>query len=525
MLIKVGSPVAMNSFSARLIGSVAFLVLMSTTWAQENPRVQPAKSTTTAAAAKPGVKIPAGSQLLYGAMPIATKSLAARHNLETALDRYENASFEEAIRHAQLATEKDPNFALGYAVWSFIARRTAPAPDALRKAKALAGKCIGDECLMITFLVGSQEANVLPAITAMNDLLSRRPHDKHVLYLSGEWLYFQQDYDHAKKVWIKSLEIDPNFPPALNMLGYVYVEGGEPEPQKAVAYLKHYAAVLPNDGNPQDSLGEILRMTGDDAGSLAHYAEALEIDPKMITSQYGRGDTYALMGSYFQAKNEYEKALKLSTNPRDTIHIEFELAMLDFWTNEVSGGREALTKLSEQIAKDGDAASQFEVNYARALLAADLATERQLLEQLDSLLSEAQPGMPDSERNAARASVLREQVRIAVASHQAQTAAVVLQKLQDISDSSRNQLIESVCESAKGYISLGAGDYAKAVEQLSADLHSPMVVREYISAQKKLGDAPGLERGENSLKYRRTPTAEWYVAGRGMTLSSQIVSE
>jgi tetratricopeptide (TPR) repeat protein len=512
----------MRSISNQVLGSAALLLLVSTSWAQQTPRVQQAKSTTTSAAAKPPVKIPAGLQFLYGAMPISTKSLAARNNLEMALEQYENASFDEAILHAQLATEKDPNFALGYAVWSFVARRSSPAPDALKKAKALAGKCYGDECLMITFLVGSQEANVLPAISAMNDLLSHRPKDKHVLYLSGEWLYFQQDYDHAKKAWIKSLEIDPDFPPALNMLGYVYVEGGEPEPKKAIEYLKHYAAVLPKDGNPQDSLGEILRMTGDDSGSLAHYAEALEIDPKMITSRYGRGDTYALMGNYFRSKSEYEKALKMSTNPRDTIHIQFATAMLNFWTNDVSGGREELRKLAEQIAKDGDSASKFEVNYARALLAVDLATEQQILEQLGASLSESLSDMPDSDRNANRASVLREQVRIAVALHESHNAATVLQKLQQLADSSSDQLIQSVSESAKGYVSLGAGDYAKATEQLSADLHSPLVVREYLTAVQKLGDAKGLEIGQNSLKYRRTPTAEWYLAARNSKLAAQI---
>jgi tetratricopeptide (TPR) repeat protein len=506
----------MRSTSGRIIFSLAVLVFSTNAWAQQAPHIRSARSTSTTSAAKPPVKVPLGSQLLYGVMPLSTKSASSRNNLEMALDQYENAGFDEAIMHAQLATSRDPNFALGYAVWSFAARRTQPAPDALKKAKSLASKCIGDECLMITFLIGSQEANVLPAISAMNDLLARRPKDKHVLYLSGEWLYFQQDYDHAKKDWIKSLEIDPDFPPALNMLGYVYVEGENPEPQKAIEYLKHYAKVLPNQGNPQDSLGEILRMTGDDAGSLAHYAEALQIDPKMITSQYGRGDTYALMGSYFQAKSEYEKALKLSNNTRDTIHIQFELAMLNFWTNDVSGGREALAKLSEQIAKDGDAASQFEVNYARALLSADLATEQQILQQLESSLNEARPGMQDADQNAALANVLREQVRIAVASHNTQNAVIAQQKLQQLADSSRDLLVQNTCESAKGFISFAAGDYQKAAAQLSADLHSPMVGRAFISSQQKLGDAKSLESSQNILKYRRAPTAEWYLASRSL---------
>lgn len=513
----------MRSFSAPFVVPVACLFLAATGWAQQAPHLQPAKSTT--AAAKPAVKIPVGSQLLYGAMPISTKSLAARNNLELALEQYENANFDEAILHARLATQKDPGFALGYALWSFAARRTTPAPEALDKAKTLSARCFGDECLMITFLVGSQEANVLPAISAMNDLLAHRGKDKHVLYLSGEWLYFQQDYEQAKKIWIRSLGIDPDFPPALNMLGYVSVEGGEPEPRKAVEYLKRYAAVLPKDGNPQDSLGEILRMTGDDSGSLAHYAEALEIDPKMITSRYGRGDTYAIMGNYFQSRSEYEKALKMATSPRDTIHIQFAMAMLNFWTNDVQGGRQELGKLSEQIAREGDSASKFEVNYARALLAGDPGSELQILEKLEASLGEPLSDMPDSDRNAGLATVFREQTRIAVASHQEQKATIALGKLQQLADGSSDQLIQSVCESAKGYVSLGAGEYAKAAEQLAADLHSPLVVREYIAAVQKLGDAKRLESGENSLKYRRTPTAEWYLAARNTKLTAQILAQ
>ncbi len=491
--------------------------------AQQTAHVQPAKA--TAASAKPSVKIPVGSQLLFGSLPISTKSRDARGNLEMALDQYENAGFDEAIMHAELATDKDPNFALGYALWSFAARRDAPAPEALKKAKTLASKCLGDECLMITFLVGAQEANVLPAISAMNDLLAHRPKDKHVLYLTGEWLFFQQDYDHAKKLWAKSLDIDPDFPPALNMLGYVYVEGGDPEPQKAIAYLKHYAAVLPTLANPQDSLGEVLRMTGDDAGSLAHYAEALQLDPHMVTSQYGRGDTYALMGNFFQAKTEYEKALQLSNNSRDTLHIQFQLALLNFWTGDVSGGREALAKHAEKIAKDGDAASLFEVNYARALLAPDLASQKQLLQLTESGLAEPRPGMQEADRNAALATVFREQLRIALAAHQLDEANDSLQKLQHLADDSRDLLVENICESAKGFLSLANGDYSRAAQQLSADLHTPQVVRAYIQAQQKLGDPKALESAQKQLQYRRAPTVDWFVATHNPALTSQLLAQ
>ena len=48
----------------------------------------------------------------------------------------------------------------------------------------------------------------------MNDLLQRYPNDKHVLYLTAEWLYFQQDYDRSRKMIEKILALDPKFPPA-----------------------------------------------------------------------------------------------------------------------------------------------------------------------------------------------------------------------------------------------------------------------------------------------------------------------
>jgi tetratricopeptide (TPR) repeat protein len=513
----------MRSNSARvfLVLSLLFALSGNRTGAQQAPHIQPTKSST----AKLPVKVAAGTQLLYGSLPLYTKSAPARHNLEMALDQYENAGFDEATMHAELATDNDPNFALAYALWSFAARRSEPAPEALKKAKELAKKCSGDECLLVTFMIGTQQANVLPAISAMNDLLARRPKDKHVLYLAGEWLYFQQDYDRAKVLWAKSLAIDPDFPPALNMLGYINVEAGDPDPKKAVEYLKHYAAVLPTQANPQDSLGEVLRMAGDDSGSLAHYAEALQINPHMITAQYGRGDTYALMGNFFQAKAEYEKALQMSGSTRDTLHIQFQLAMLRFWNGDVAGGREELARLSEKVAKENDAAAQFEVDHARALLAPDLATERQLLLALQASLAEVRPGMQEADRNAALANVLREEVRVAVASHQQQDAEGAIQKLQQLSETSRDRLVESVQESALGYISLGSGDYAKASNQFSADLHAPLVVRSFVVSQVKLGDAAGIESARRRLQYLRTPTAEWFVASHDAALTSQIITQ
>ena len=264
---------AANVFLLILTGAFA-----APTWSQQTAHITPAKTTTS----KPAVKVTPSAQLIFGSIGIASKSVAAKQQLEIALDSYETAQYAEAVKHAQIAAEKDPQSALAYAVWSYAARWIGSAPDALAKAQALSAKSALDEKLLVTFMVGTQQADSLPAIIAMNDLVQKHPKDKHVLYLAGDWLFSQEDSTRGRKLLEKSLEQDPNFPPALNSLGYAYV--GSLEPAKGISLLRKYADELPDDPNAQDSLGEVLRMTGDDEGFLARYAAALEISSTFITS-------------------------------------------------------------------------------------------------------------------------------------------------------------------------------------------------------------------------------------------------
>src|SRR2546430_8879347 len=146
---------------------------------------------------------------------------------------------------------------------------------------------------------------LIPDHDTVDGLLNRYPREPQGLSLGAYWLYSRQDYDLSRKMLENIHKIDPDFPPALNLLAYAYIQTGTPEPAKAIASLQRYAEVQPASPNPQDSLGEILRYTGDDQGSLEHYAEALKRDPTFISSRWGLGDTAALMGDYDRARAEF----------------------------------------------------------------------------------------------------------------------------------------------------------------------------------------------------------------------------
>lgn len=468
-------------------------------------------SNNKALPAKAAVKVIPASQHVFGSIGIASKSVVARQELEFALERYENAQYGESIEHSKLAAKNDPNCALSFALWSYAARWTTPALDAVQKALALSAKTAADEKLLVTFMTGTQEADALPAIMAMNDLVNKHPKDKHVLYLAGEWLFFQEDYVRGRELIEKSLQLDPKFPPALNTLGYAYVESLDPEPAKGIDLLRRYAEVLPDDPNPQDSLGEVLRMIGDDPGSLARYAAALDISATFITSQYGRGDTYTLMGKYGLARAEYDKALKIAKTEHDVLHIEFQNALVYFWQRDPHTGGAELAKLSEKAAEANDSIARFEIDYARALLAPDSQSASDLLAAMEDRLAHVPPNQVTSERNQEYATVLREQVRLVLASHNTGAADALIQKLDELAAVSRDQKVENIYESSRGLVLSAKGDYANAVDELSCDLHSPLVVQQLIVAQQKLKNQQGVEKAQLRLKYLRTPTAEWYV--------------
>jgi hypothetical protein len=482
--------------------------LAANTWARQTARTTADK----AAPAKNAVQS-APAQLLFGSLAISTKSVTAREELEMAIERYENFQEAEAIEHAQNAAKKDPNFALSYAVWSFAARSAGAAPDAARKAQKLATspRCTADEKLLVKFMTGAQESDLLPAIMAMNDLLKKHPNDKHVLYISGEWLYSQQDYQRGRELMEASLQQDEKFAPALNMLGYANVWSLDPQPAKAVEYLRRYADTLPDDPNPQDSLGEVLRMTGDDPGSLAHYAEALAISPTFLMSQCGRGDTYTLMGRYSDARKEYDKALAMVTAEHDRLHVQLQKTLLHFWEGDAQTGRAELKQLSAKAAEEKDRIAQFEIDYARMLLAPDAKSARELLASMESQLAVVPQGMLPARRNTEYARVLREQVRLAVAASDLSSAQSSLLKLEQLAASTRDPRMETVYDSARGFVASANGDYANAVDELSSDLRSPLAVQQLVVAEQNLHDPSGLEKARTRLKYLRAPTAEWYA--------------
>src|ERR1700686_592830 len=147
----------MNLFGARLIALplLGLLVFTAGTAGQTpHPRLETTRAKSEVAT--PGIA-PVAKDRLFGTIPVATKSDAARKLVEQALDRYENMQLDEAGALAHKGAPEDPHFALAFAVWSFAGRLEQPSAEALHKAQSLAPKGTPEEQLFVRWLTGVQE--------------------------------------------------------------------------------------------------------------------------------------------------------------------------------------------------------------------------------------------------------------------------------------------------------------------------------------------------------------------------------
>ncbi|HUC55276.1 MAG TPA: tetratricopeptide repeat protein [Candidatus Cybelea sp.] len=498
----------MHRFTARFCLLIFPSLAGTVAWAQApSPRFA-----TASGRAGNSARPPAGApQQLFGSIPLSTHSEQARHFLELAVDKYENATYRESAALARRAAEADPQSSLAYAMASFAARRIMPDGVALAKAKSLLTCATPDEQLLAQWMIGIQDRDLLPAIASMNDLLKRFPRDKHVLYMTAEWLLLQQDDDRARSMLESALQSDPAFPAALNRLGYVYMGAGSPDPAKAIASLKRYAEVEPVSPNPQDSLGEISRFAGDDAASLEHYAAALKIDPTFVNSQQGLGGTRTLMGDFSNARKEYARAIQIADNPVDELDAKCQQALVSFWEGHAVDGRKALAALAEQAARKKEPNGQFEIGLASAMLAVDFTAELTQLHALSLFLEKPLAGMSESDRVMNRATVLRERARVASLNGLAENASEAVSQIAGLANSSRDSLVMNTYESARGYLLVLQGDLSTAADELAADPHSPLALEQLAVIQEKLGNAAASQTTRTRLKYQRAPTVEWFL--------------
>jgi tetratricopeptide (TPR) repeat protein len=421
-------------------------------------------------------------------LAVTTKSDAAREAYEMGMkDREDLLYIEQGLDYFRLAVKADPHFALGHSALAYFTTD----PNEEKRELELAAKNLShaspDEKLLIRWLNGTKDGQLVPAIAAMNDLLAKYPNDKRLANLSAEWLCSgQQNWERGEEILQKVLKNDPAYYPALNNLAYCYSLSGRVN--LAPALMERYVRLLPDQPNPEDSYGELLRMAGDYDGAITHYRAALRIDSKFTTSQLGIASTLALMGDEENARPEYLKAIEMTSDRATKLNYRMLWALTYYRENQPETARKNFAELAQQAREQDLAIQEAEAYRTMALFNTDAAAALTDIDAAKGTLSEKHVLSPE-ERDTELATIEQTRAFIAARANRLDSAEKALETLKTLAGSSRNNLIQIAFHSGNGAVLFLEGKYADSISELQYDARNPLSLALLADVQTKAGAA------------------------------------
>src|SRR5579863_4120600 len=437
-------------------------------------------------------------------LPVTTSSAEARLSFEKAMRAFEEYRIAETLQDLRSATKADPNFAQAFILISRITTDPAEQTTTRMRAKQLSGKVSSGEQMLIRWLADAQENNYLPAIAAMNDLLAKYPRDQRLAYLAGDWLMQQQRYEQAVAVLERALKLFPDYAAALNDLAYGYADTGNFE--KAFAAMDRYVALQPDQPNPHDSYGEILRMAGKFDAALEQYRMSIRIDPN-FGSEVGVADTYALMGKEREAREEYDRAIVFAPSNGDKVQRELQSAVTWIRENNRKQTERALSDVARHAHAAGLARLEAETHRILGMYEPDSkAAMKHLQAALDVMGEEHAISASDRDEEIAR--ILRVRAARLADIQDIDSASNVVTQLETMAGTSRSQVIQICYHGAAGALLVAQRKFAEAIPHLEEGTGDPESMRLLWRAYTSTGATSDAQAIVSKLASLNLPTVE-----------------
>jgi tetratricopeptide (TPR) repeat protein len=438
-------------------------------------------------------------------LPVTTSSAAAARYFETGMVNYENHRWNFALRDWREAVALDPKFALAYTWICFTTTDPAEESQDRAKAKALLNHITPAEQSMVRWMAGVHENHYVEGIQAMNDVAQAYPHDKRLNFLIGYWLYKLDEYERSKTFTLQALQDDPAYATAYNQLGYLYSRVREYD--KAIQAMEEYVKLLPNEPNPHDSYGEMLRLSGRFDDALEQYHIALKIDPTFYISQKELGETYAVMGQEERARTEYAKAIQEA--PGNGLKAEYlqKSAMTYLREQKYDEADKAYREAAESAHAMGQWVWEARAYRIMAMYQTDHDTAAKELDQAESVLTANKDAVAQADLDEERARILRVRVEHAVARKDRAAAEKLLAELQKMA-SSGSISIQRTYSGTAGTLLLAQKKYHDAAAQLEQDFMNPVSIRLLITADQKANAKVLAEEWRVKLLDWKIPTVE-----------------
>jgi tetratricopeptide (TPR) repeat protein len=213
----------------------------------------------------------------------------------------DNLRATDAHEYYLKAVEADPEFALAHLGLANTASTNSDFFEAFRRAVDTSPNASEGEKLLIGAFEAAVAGDPETQLAKLEALVALFPEDERAHNALGNFLFFnQQSYERAITTYRRSIEVNPDFAPPYNSLGYALRFIGDFA--RAEEAFQRYAELIPDQPNPYDSYAELLLKMGRHEESIASYQKALEIEPNFVASYVGIGTNQMLTGRFDEAR-------------------------------------------------------------------------------------------------------------------------------------------------------------------------------------------------------------------------------
>lgn len=421
-------------------------------------------------------------------VPITASSKEALNLFVQGRDRLENSDFRTAQHFFQQAVEKDPSFAMGYL---YLAQTSSGFDNFIKnldKAVSLTSKISAGEKNQILYMKANSDGDGVKQKEYLGLLLKEYPSDKRIQLLAGFREYGNNNYAEALKYMKKASELDPNFAPAYNMIGYCQSGlNNYPEAEKA---FQKYISLSENNANAYDSYAELLLTMGKYDESIAQYKKALEINPEFFSSMVGIGNNYVFKGDFNTARKYYGEYFDKATLVSDKLTALFWEAVA--YVHEGNSGKaiSVLDESSNLAEKENQKSRVINLATTQALIYSETGNPAKGMEcyhKADNLIRESK--FPESVNESFMTNSMLWNLYALIANNKLDEASAAVPKCRQKVESRKDPSEERYFNSLLGLLELKKGDYDKAISYFSkSNPESPSVQYYTGLAYQKLGD-------------------------------------
>jgi len=292
-------------------------------------------------------------------MPITANSDEAKKHFLKGRDLYEKLLNLESLQYFENAIEKDSSFAIAYFYLALAQPNQKEFYEQMNNALMLVDKVSEAESNLILGLQSATNGDPLAQRNYYQKVVDAFPQDERTHNFLAINFYGQQEYEEAIAHYKKAVEINPDFFPAYNSMGYANRYMGKyDEAEKA---FKKYIELIPEDPNPYDSYAELLMKMGKYEESIEQYSAALKNDPNFWSSYVGIATNLNYLERHAQARVQCQKLFDNARNDREKRIALFTMAVSFI---DVGKWDKALEKMNEryQLAKKIDDSANMSVD-------------------------------------------------------------------------------------------------------------------------------------------------------------------